>query len=248
MLMPRNCIVCGKEFTNPDKRRLTCGRACGAVLGHERSGPRKYVKPAPGVLSKAITLSHARRRRASWPLLENKDWLQQKYVVEGLGQLEIAKLAGTPTKEIVRLALIRYRIPLRDPKERSEAMRLRFAGENNWNWKGGIYNGKVVGWAGSSHVRIKLRKQLLLKRGDLCEWCGETGCRLEIHHVIPYVFSKNHKLENVVVLCTKCHALADSKFRDLAGEYFTSAGCPGLKEAVTILKSEVRIATLPGLF
>lgn len=48
-----------------------------------------------------------------YPLLNDKEWLFQKYMKEGLGTRKMCKLAGAKTANSVRQALIRHSIPVR---------------------------------------------------------------------------------------------------------------------------------------
>ena len=48
-----------------------------------------------------------------YPLLNDPDWLRQKYETEGLSTVGIAELAGAKTANSARQALLRYGIPVR---------------------------------------------------------------------------------------------------------------------------------------
>ncbi len=50
---------------------------------------------------------------SKYPLLNNKEWLYENYVVKGLGTKEIAKMAGAKTCNSARQALIKFDIPVR---------------------------------------------------------------------------------------------------------------------------------------
>lgn len=52
-----------------------------------------------------------------YPLLNDKDWLQQKYVEEKLSTVQITPLVGAKTCNSVRQALIRHGIPVRSVSE-----------------------------------------------------------------------------------------------------------------------------------
>ncbi|KKN31757.1 hypothetical protein LCGC14_0820720 [marine sediment metagenome] len=233
----KNCIVCGEIFTKKDCRSLTCGRRCGARLGHRRSGKRAF-NADPKKISEGVRLWHEERRRLAYPLLADRKWLEKRYVVEELTQSEIGKIVGC-TRTAVKTALYFHKIPLRDRKYRSERSREKCSGENNWNWKGGKYNGEVCGFSETNHVRIKLRKALIKERGFCCEWCGIVPKRrrlLHLHHTRPYRYEKTHT--SVLLLCQKCHATADRELRRLALKFFASHGWPGLDGLITTLKSE----------
>jgi hypothetical protein len=58
---------------------------------------------------------------------------------------------------------------------------------------------------------LKLRK-LCLKRDDYsCVKCGERKKDLYCDHKIPYRICKEHKLENLQMLCGKCHSKKTAK-------------------------------------
>lgn len=75
-------------------------------------------------------------------------------------------------------------------------------GENNSRWKGGheYYRGK--NW-------FQKRKKTLERDGYKCMICGkdkkEIGRNPDVHHIIPYRFSKNNSLPNLISLCREHH-------------------------------------------
>jgi hypothetical protein len=179
-----------------------------------------------------IKEQHHKQRIEKYPLLADKDWLLNKYS-EGLPQHEIGKLAGC-SRMVVSSALKYYKITKRG-RQRSLYIRKKTEGENNWNWKGGIYNGKKRGFSGGGWQIKLLRDEIIKERGCLCEWCGATK-KIELHHILPFRFSFNNTRENLVLLCYKCHPKADCLFRELAGNYYVQAKFPGLLEQLNELK------------
>lgn len=87
----------------------------------------------------ALTKFGVKRRPHSsqFPLLNDKEWLRQKYETEQLSTVQIAELVGS-TVGNVGSHLRSAGIPLRNPKE---GLRVRFeggrSGEQAANWKGG---------------------------------------------------------------------------------------------------------------
>lgn len=53
-------------------------------------------------------------------------------------------------------------------------------------------------------------KQQLLEEVGKCELCGSTR-ELELHHVIPVVCGGSDSLENLILVCRKCHAILTPK-------------------------------------
>lgn len=96
----------------------------------------------------------------------------------------------------------------------SEAM----TGERNPNWEGGYYRRYGAGWA--------VARERALDRDEVCQRCGEDGTNLEldVHHVIPVrafheaedrALADAHDLDNLVVLCKRCHALVEHGSADV---------------------------------
>jgi 5-methylcytosine-specific restriction endonuclease McrA len=82
------------------------------------------------------------------------------------------------------------------------------AGAENPNWKGGYSPRYGSGWA--------VARKRALDRDQVCQHCGHDGSddRLEVHHIIPVRefreaskanLSDAHQLDNLVVLCQRCH-------------------------------------------
>ncbi|MDD5220864.1 MAG: HNH endonuclease signature motif containing protein [Candidatus Bipolaricaulis sp.] len=82
-------------------------------------------------------------------------------------------------------------------------------GEKNNRWNGGVSEYP-------NHYRMKLaRLEKLKMSGGLCEVCGQPA--REIHHIDE---SKgNHSIENLAILCKKCHVILHSKDRDSVGDH-----------------------------
>lgn len=237
----RDCAVCGKSFSTKGPSTQTCGVSCRAALSHRTSGPRPNRERSVEERQKHsinATKQHADRRQREWPMLDDRDWLVEQYQTRQLSQAEIGLLAGC-SRNLVATALKRHNIERR--RQRPERLVARMTGVCNPNWRGGIYNHEVVGFAGSGYQRMKRRKQLAEERGYVCEFCGKTEGRLELHHVTPFRYRQDH--EDVLLLCTSCHAKAERVFRDEAAKFFVSNGCPGLSDAVSILRSNMCITT-----
>jgi len=101
-------------------------------------------------------------------------------------------------------------------REKSRETRLRMsessAGPQNSNWKGGYRARYGAGWS--------VARERVLKRDEVCQHCGEDGTtlQLDVHHIVPirafrelpgFEVSEAHRLDNLVVLCKRCHALAE---------------------------------------
>jgi endogenous inhibitor of DNA gyrase (YacG/DUF329 family) len=69
-------------------------------------------------------------------------------------------------------------------------------GKNHHFWKGGKERYYGDDW--------NIQKRLTLKRDKICKSCGNEK-ELEVHHIIPHVYSNDNSLENLIVLCKSCH-------------------------------------------
>jgi len=59
-------------------------------------------------------------------------------------------------------------------------------------------------WEESEFVR--LRKKCLKRDKNQCVKCGKKNVDLYCDHIIPYRVCKEHKLENLQMLCGSCHS------------------------------------------
>lgn len=72
-----------------------------------------------------------------------------------------------------------------------------YSGKNNHNWSEGkkYTYGKI--WK-------LIRTEVLYKYKYKCVKCG-LNKNLDVHHIIPFRKVKEHKIENLIVLCRSCH-------------------------------------------
>ena len=74
-------------------------------------------------------------------------------------------------------------------------------GSSNNAWLGGKPN-----WAKGRRFTTKKRLKIIIEKGAKCEDCGDSNIEnLTLHHIIPWRISKDHSLNNLKVLCKKCH-------------------------------------------
>ena len=57
----------------------------------------------------------------------------------------------------------------------------------------------------SNRLDENIRKAVILRDGCKCMECGESNCRLEVHHIKPRRLKGSNALDNLITLCTKCH-------------------------------------------
>jgi len=86
----------------------------------------------------------------------------------------------------------------------------QLAEENNGSWKGGItpYAMKLR----NSNKYIDWRNEVFKRDDYTCQVCGERGCHINAHHIIPFAklikTEEEHKIFNIgngQTLCLGCH-------------------------------------------
>ncbi len=101
-------------------------------------------------------------------------------------------------------------------------MSLAQSGQNSYLWIDGRSKFVPPGRYGSSYLWKKIRKEVLERDNHVCQRCGitveEYGKSLDIHHIIPFLYSLDNSLENLTTLCKRCHtkteAEVDKKFKE----------------------------------
>ncbi len=171
-------------------------------------------------------------------LYADRDWLQERYVVEGLDQASIAKLAGV-SSHTIRSWIRKH--GLQKPMgswtigktswnkgrrykagwSHTPEMRLRLSehkkGAKNPQWRSGITRQAVTIRRGVN----ELRPQVLERDGYRCRLCGARSRQLEMHHVIP-VWTKPElvvDLDNIATVCRPCHLGIDGREMEYAGHF-----------------------------
>jgi len=84
-------------------------------------------------------------------------------------------------------------------------IREKLLGENNPNWKGGLYSRPLNGCKGSTYRNW--RKDVFKRDDFTCQMCEQVGGKLHAHHIKSWI--KHPKLRfdvtNGLTLCEKCH-------------------------------------------
>lgn len=125
---------------------------------------------------------------------------------------------GKTTPPEVKEKISRSLTGMKRPMVTREKMSKSTAGENNPNWKGGHVLRYGSSWG---PARSKVRK-----RDEVCQHCGEDGSnrRLHVHHIIPvrkfhesdhHELEDAHSLDNLVLLCDRCHIRVEHGVIDL---------------------------------
>lgn len=76
-------------------------------------------------------------------------------------------------------------------------------GDKSHFWRGG----KTAPYVGEWRTR---RREALDRDGYRCVLCESTD-RIQVHHIVPYRYSKSHDLNNLVCLCRSCHSKEELK-------------------------------------
>lgn len=109
-------------------------------------------------------------------------------------------------KEIKKTAwrLNHYKNPFCSIKCRSEYQHNYTEGEKNCNWKGGHKN-----YRGN----FALVKRKYFSGNVFCAICG-TFKDIHIHHIIPYKYTKDNSIKNLIPLCRKHHRIIETCTKD----------------------------------
>lgn len=67
---------------------------------------------------------------------------------------------------------------------------------------------KLYSWQYQQSNRLdeNLRKAVLLRDDFTCMECDKTNCVLEVHHIVPRRLKGADSINNLITLCSKCHA------------------------------------------
>ncbi len=76
-------------------------------------------------------------------------------------------------------------------------------GHKPWNYIDG--RSKLLNPARYGDDWDKIRYLVYLRDRFTCQGCGVKGIRLDIHHKVPFLISKDNSLDNLITLCRKCH-------------------------------------------
>ena len=89
--------------------------------------------------------------------------------------------------------------------EHKEGLSRAFRGENNPNWKGGVSseNHKLR----TSKRWSQWRERVFERDNWTCQDCGERGCTLHPHHILPLADHPEfaYDVDNGITLCVPCH-------------------------------------------
>ena len=162
---------------------------------------------------------HWRKEKPYW----NKEWLEKEYVLKSSG--DIAKEFGV-TEAAIIFWLRKHQISRRTISESrlikhwgsggEDNPMFGKAGELNPNWNGGCTPDRQSFYAS---MKWKQACSAVYNRdGAKCVRCGELN-NLHVHHIESFANKeKRSDINNLVLLCVKCHRFVHSK-KNINKEY-----------------------------
>jgi len=187
--LTKHCAVCGKIFSKPTvcsmtewvNQRKFCSRSCYWIA-------KKKVLDRPCAnCGKAMPYnsSNPKQRFCSY---ECSSASQRK-------PLPLCEMCGETCHRTTRRFCSR------------ECKVAWYRGDNVYNYAGGQARDH---YASSFWME---RAQLVRERDKVCQHCGvspDQAGTLHVHHIIPWRFSHDDSLENLIALCSSCHKKADA--------------------------------------
>ena len=156
-------------------------------------------------------------------LLDDKEWLERRYVVDGKSTTQIAEEIGA-TSRVVCTWLERHGIERRSRgaekghkrntaaarRKMSLSKRGKYIGPDNWNWIGG----KAQHFRDPERCRYRALRwsRDVRKRDGCCQECGSEN-DLHAHHIKRWKDypELRYDLGNGVTLCRPCHERAHGR-------------------------------------
>lgn len=78
-------------------------------------------------------------------------------------------------------------------------------GPENHCWRGGkSFRDKLVRTYGEEWWQ-KTRKAVIGKHNNKCYMCGDSGVKLDVHHIVPVLNGGSNHHDNLIPLCKSCH-------------------------------------------
>lgn len=204
------CELCSREFNN------NYGLTRHLVSKHNEISTRDYFeKYVPAKLCKCGCGQFTLIKQGS----ERADYINGHNLAV-INEAKKGKPRSKEVKEKIRLGNLgqkrskktRDKISKAQSKiwtdEKKEEASNRVEGENHPNWRGG--RAREGMYHGNSKEMIDKCRQ---RDKNICQMCGKTKDEnkrnMDVHHIDPYLDSKDNSLDNLICLCRKCHPIAD---------------------------------------
>ena len=153
----------------------------GEMFGVTHSAVRRALSKQ-GIQARSLKDSqYAYQGRERNPLLEDREWLHEEYVVKRRGASEIGRELGHSLR-VVQNALRELGIHVRDDRESKIGLMI---GDKHPNWKGGV---TPLNLLCREFFETNLRPIVAARDKYTCQKCGKEHCRLHVHHIIPLNF------------------------------------------------------------
>lgn len=164
--------------------------------------------------------SHWRERKPYW----DKEWLYNEYCNRNKSANDIAKEQGI-TENGILFWLKKHNIKTRIMTEVRKIKKWGLSGKlngmynrrgkDNPRWRGGITPDRQSFYCSEEWVDVC--KSVWKRDHAECQRCGVTG--EHIHHIVSFeVIELRAKLDNLVLLCKRCHNWVHSK-KNIGGEF-----------------------------
>ena len=164
---------------------------------------------------------HWRPKKPYW----DKDWLENEYAVKERSADDIARQFGI-TEAAILFWLRKHNILRREMSNIRSKKHWGLAGEQNGmygrtgenssNWKGGITPERQ-----EFYISVEWKKACseVYKRDNAqCQRCGNKD-NLHVHHIVTFANKElRADINNLVLLCAKCHRFVHSK-KNINGEF-----------------------------
>ena len=164
-------------YVNQKLSTTEIGKMFGVTHGAVRRAMRMQ-----GIEARSLRDSqYAYQKRERSPLLDNKKWLYEEYVVKRRGAAEIGEELGHSLR-VVQNALRDFGIHVRNDSECKVGLMI---GEKHPNWKGGITPFNLLC---REYFEVNIRPIISERDNYTCQKCGKEHCRLHVHHIVPLNF------------------------------------------------------------
>lgn len=172
---------------NTERQKCACG--CGEYTLIHRGKPNKFV------------LGHNFKGDVNPNI--GKKYSEER--IEKIRKSQIGKKVSKSTRK--KLSEAQDRIWT---EKRKQDARERVTGEKHPNWKGGRTKELK-----SRRTNAPAKTVLAVRErdGNECQMCGmtkeENGRNMDVHHIEPFLDSRNNDMSNLISLCRSCHITAD---------------------------------------
>ena len=209
------CACCGTEFYRYKSQIVSqdsyCSRSCAAKVAYKNRAktPTQSLTHSNKNRQSLSVLAKKEAFKKRFPEIFDESFIRHKYVELGYSVPEMAKEVGC-SETAIKSRLKEFGIPIKSIAEIKGSSRYlnKCSGSGNHRWMGGSmgdYRGKD--WH-------KMRTEARIRDRHTCQMCGSKSS-LSVHHIVPYRFTKDNSLDNLITLCVSCHATQDGKIISL---------------------------------